>query len=79
MTVTEKDQVFSKSEACKFLQVSPRTLDRMIANNELDYFRVGSGKGRVRFTKRSLLDAMNRTPTRASRNSGKGRQKKAAS
>lgn len=67
MPITESDlgELLSVTQAAAFYGVSRSTLYRMIADRELDVVRVGHGRGRLRITKRSLLDHMNRHVTKA--------------
>lgn len=69
MAITEEDldELYDKDEAAIFLHVSRTTIERMIRNREVDYLRVGSGAGRVRFTKRALLDLLNSREVKAER------------
>lgn len=62
MPVTERDldDLLTIEHVAEILQVSRSTVSRMIAARELDVIRVGTGRGRPRITKRSLLDQLNR-------------------
>lgn len=67
MPITEHDldDLLTVDEAADLLQLSRATIYRMIADRELDVVRIGSGRGRVRITRRALLDHLNRRVTRA--------------
>ena len=71
MPITEDDvdELLSKDQAADFLHVSRSTIDRMIRRKELDFTRVGSGEGRIRISKRALLDNLNRRTVRAAKTS----------
>jgi excisionase family DNA binding protein len=64
---TDLDDLLTVDAAAAFLHVSASTINRMIANREVEVVRIGSGRGRVRITKRALLDHVNRKVTRATR------------
>lgn len=53
-------QLLTRAEAAALLHVSVHTIDRMIANGDVEVVRVGSGRGQVRFTRDALLDHMRR-------------------
>jgi excisionase family DNA binding protein len=69
MPITEDDldELMSVPAAAEFLRVSTATINRMIANRDVEVTRIGSGRGRVRITKRALLDHANRNTVRANR------------
>jgi excisionase family DNA binding protein len=54
------DDLLTRAEAAALLHVSVHTIDRMIAAGDVDVVRLGSGRGTVRFTRRALLDHVNR-------------------
>lgn len=62
MRIEEQDleDLLNRHEAAGFLRVSVHTIDRMIANGDVDVVRIGSGRGRVRFTRAALLESVNR-------------------
>jgi hypothetical protein len=67
----DDDALMTRDAAMAFLNVSERTLDRLITNREIDVVRInGRGKrpGAVRITRRALLDYLHRNTTRASAN-----------
>jgi len=64
-TEADLDDLMSVDEAATFLHVHRSTINRMIARREVDVVRIGSGRGRVRLTKRALLDHLNRNLTKA--------------
>lgn len=65
MAITEKDlaELLTLDQAAEFYQCSRSTIERMIANHEIEVVRLGSGRGRPRIRKRALLDHMNRNVT----------------
>lgn len=69
MPISEQDlaDLMDVAHAAEFMGVSRSTVNRMIANKEIDIVRLGSGRGRVRILKRSILDHVNRKVTRAER------------
>jgi excisionase family DNA binding protein len=68
MPITEDDvgELLSPLAAADFLHVTRSTIYRMIQAGEIDVTHVGTGRGRVKITKRALLDHLNRKTTRAS-------------
>jgi excisionase family DNA binding protein len=63
LPISESDlgtNLLTVDQSAQILGVSRSTVGRMIANRELDVVRVGSGRGRPRITRRSLLDHINR-------------------
>lgn len=79
MPITENDlaDLLTPVDAARFLDVSRSTIYRMIENEEIDVVRVGSGRGRLRITKRSLLDNLNRSVTPAKANKSRSRSRPA--
>jgi excisionase family DNA binding protein len=65
--ITEGDleALLTKDEAAAVLNVSRSTIDRMIRAQEIDVVRLGNRRGRVRITRRALLDHLNRREVRA--------------
>jgi excisionase family DNA binding protein len=60
ITEDDLDDALTVDNAAAFLHVSTSTINRMIAARELSVIRIGSGRGRVRVTRRALLDAVER-------------------
>ena len=67
LTEDDLDELLTRPQAAEYLRISVATLDRMIANREVDVTRIGSGRGRVRISRRALLDHANRNTIRAAR------------
>lgn len=67
ITEADLDDLLTIEQAAKFYRCSRATINRMIAGRELDVVRIGSGRGRPRITKRSLLDHLNRNVTVAAK------------
>lgn len=65
------DDMFDKEGAGDFLLVHARTIERLIANGELDFVKVGN---RVRITRRALLDYQHRHLTKATANQPKAKR-----
>ncbi len=67
MPITEDDlgSLLSPQAAADFLGVTRSTIYRMISAGEIDVTHMGSGRGRVKITKRAILDHLNRKTTRA--------------
>lgn len=63
--------LLTKPEAANYLQVSLRTLARLIRDQEVDVVRIG---GSVRFTTRALDDYADRNTQRARANQPRGRK-----
>lgn len=50
-----------RKQAAEYLGVSTVTLDRLIATEQVEIFRIGGrGRGRIYLTERALLDYVNR-------------------
>ncbi len=66
MPVTEKDldELLTVDQAADLMHLHRATLYRMIQTRDLDVVRVGRGQ-RIRITRRSILDYVNRNVTRA--------------
>lgn len=60
ITEADLDELLTKKEAADLLHVHIATIDRMIAAHKIDIVRIGSGNGRVRITRRAILDHLNR-------------------
>jgi excisionase family DNA binding protein len=60
-------RLLTKPQAATWLAVSRATLDRLLAANEIDVVRVGTGRGSVRITERALEDYTRRHTQRAGR------------
>jgi excisionase family DNA binding protein len=66
-SVSDPSRLLTKPQACLWLSVSPRTLNRLISDRRIDVVRVGTGRGSVRITQRALEDYTRRSTTRASK------------
>jgi excisionase family DNA binding protein len=47
-------QLYTITEAAKYLAVSPALLYRLVAAREIDHIRIGTGRGTIRFDEPSL-------------------------
>lgn len=65
---TDLERLLTKADAMAYLSVSLRTLNRLIATNEIDVVRVGPRGGAVRFRPRALADYSHRHTVRATAN-----------
>jgi len=65
------DDLFDKKGAGKFLLVHARTIERLMADGELDFVKVGN---RVRIPRRALLDYQHRHLTKATANRPKAKR-----
>lgn len=54
------DELLSPEQAAALLNVSRRTIYRMIHEKTLEVTYVGSGRGRARVTRRAIVDALHR-------------------
>ena len=64
---TDPARLLTREEAAEWLSVSARTLRRLIAAQQIDVVRVGTGSGSVRITQRALEDYARRRTVRASK------------
>lgn len=75
MPLTEDDlpqlrdlpSLLTRAEVARVLDVSIDTVDRWSRTKQLETIRLGMGRGRVRFSKRAVLDVLNRSVTRVDR------------
>lgn len=69
MPITEEDldDLLTPAAVAEALHVTRSTIYRMIDAREFEVVRVGSGRGRLRITRRALLDHLNRKTTKAAR------------
>jgi excisionase family DNA binding protein len=57
---TDLDELLTLEEAAEVLRVSLRTMQRLVADRQIEVVRIGSGRGYPRVTRRMLLDNLNR-------------------
>lgn len=76
MPLTESDlgELLSVTAAAQLYGVSRSTLYRMIGDGDLDVVKIGSGAGRLRISKRSLVDLLNRSTVPARANQRRARK-----
>lgn len=67
MPVTPEDLESSLTlqQAADTIHVTYRTMQRIVAANQIDVVRVGNGRGRPRITRRALTDYLNRQQSRS--------------
>ena len=54
----DHDGLLDKTEAAKFLHISPRTLDAYMRQRRIPYYKLGRGRNAVVRFKRADLDAV---------------------
>jgi len=54
------DDLLDKPAAAALLHRSVKTLNRLIAAQDIEVVRIGSGRGQVYLTRRAVLDYLNR-------------------
>lgn len=66
MPITEDDldDLLTVDAAAERLGLSRSTVYRMIESRAIEVVRLGPGRGRVRITRRAILDHLNRNLTR---------------
>jgi excisionase family DNA binding protein len=67
----DMDVLYSKGDAADYLSCSERTIERLMADGELDFARVGN---RVRIKRRALDDYLYRHTVKAAANMPKGKR-----
>lgn len=60
VSTDDLDEMFTAAEAAKKIRVTYRHFQRIIAAGEIDYLRLGSGRGRIYITRRALTEYLNR-------------------
>ncbi len=50
----ENEKKFNARDAARFLEISERTLYRILENREIGYVAIGSGRGRIRIKKSEI-------------------------
>lgn len=67
MAVTAEDlrTALTKAELAVVLNISYRSVDRLIAEGRIEVVRVGTGRGRARITQRALTEYLTRNTDRA--------------
>jgi excisionase family DNA binding protein len=60
ITLDDIDEMLSVSDAATKLRVSEDTIYRMIAKKDIDFVRIGSGRGRIMIPPAALVDYVNR-------------------
>jgi excisionase family DNA binding protein len=66
-------EYLTKREVQAILHVSLATLNRLLADHEIDVVRVGRGRGSVRITRAALRDYTERNTHRAAANRPRGK------
>ena len=68
------DGMLDVSEAAQKLGVSEDTIYRMVGRRDIDYVRVGSGRGRIKISQAAIVDYLNRHLTTSIANAPKKRR-----
>lgn len=61
VTSEDLDGMMTIPEVAERLHVAEITVKRMVRDDEIEFLRIGSGRGRIFITQRALLDYLNRS------------------
>lgn len=67
VSAEDLDGALTAREAADVLQISYRTLTRLVEAHQIEVIRIGNGRGRIFVSRRSLTDYINRRNIKADR------------
>lgn len=65
ITLDDLDSSMTITQVAERLHNSRRHVERLLKNGEIDYMRLGNGRGRIYITERALTEYINRRNVRS--------------
>jgi excisionase family DNA binding protein len=60
LDITDLSESLTVNEFAALLHLHRATVERLLKNGEVDYVRIGHGRGRIRIPRRAAVDYINR-------------------